>query len=70
MNRRSFVRKLGAGGAGLAFSKSGRSRMNERNDEVVMAVIGIHGQGRSHLAARGKSLPWGQSALFRNRMPV
>ena len=22
------------------------------------------------LAARGKSLPWGQSALFRNRMPV
>ena len=25
---------------------------------------------RKELAARGKSLPWGQSALFRNRMPV
>ena len=27
-------------------------------------------QARDCLAARGKSLPWGQSALFRNRMPV
>ena len=37
---------------------------------ALMTPSSSRGEAESSLAACGKSLPWGQSALFRNRMPV
>ena len=56
----------------LAWSES------TKTEEVLFLVNSLKSQGwlspdrqaMGYLAACGKSLPWGQSALFRNRMPV
>jgi len=48
MNRRDFIQTTAAASAGLVFSSPLRGKSYAKNDEIVMAVVGIHGQGKSH----------------------
>ena len=49
MDRRSFIRNAGiAAMAGAATHRIHGAQRTSPNDEVVMAVVGINGQGRSH----------------------
>lgn len=49
MDRRSFIRNAGiAAMTGAAAHRVQRAQSTSPNDEVVMAVVGINGQGRSH----------------------
>ncbi|HOM99372.1 MAG TPA: Gfo/Idh/MocA family oxidoreductase [Acidobacteriota bacterium] len=48
MNRRSFIHGMGATASGLVAASSKGAAQRMKNDEITMAVIGIHGQGRSH----------------------
>lgn len=48
MDRRRFLQQGGAAAAGWLLSSSGRVRPASANDEIVLAVVGIHGQGKSH----------------------
>jgi predicted dehydrogenase len=47
MNRRRFIQQSSAGAAGFLLAAS-ETRHVEANDEIVMAVVGINGQGKSH----------------------
>lgn len=47
MNRRHFIQTTAAASAGLVLLNPG-GKSYAKNDEIVMAVVGIHGQGKSH----------------------
>jgi len=49
MNRRSFIKNSAAGAAGLIVADFLAQKSYSKNDEITMAVVGIHGQGQSHL---------------------
>ncbi|MFQ5928545.1 MAG: Gfo/Idh/MocA family protein [Acidobacteriota bacterium] len=48
MNRRTFIKNAGLTTTGLMLTSSLRGRHASMNDQVTMAVVGIHGQGESH----------------------
>ena len=50
MKRRDFLGQAAlAAGAGVLASRRGGHAAGSKNDEVTMAVVGINGQGSSHL---------------------
>ena len=53
-SRRTFIRQSALAGAGIAiggmgFSAKSYSAIKGANDRVTLAVIGIHGQGQTHI---------------------
>ncbi len=48
MNRRRFIQHGGAAATGLLFAGSAATRPAAANDRIIMAVVGVHGQGKSH----------------------
>lgn len=49
LNRRQFIRTTALGAGVAAFSTSAWSQVPGANDDIRVAVVGINGQGRSHL---------------------
>ena len=49
MRRRSFLGNAAGAGAAVALAGSAAGRAFARNDEITLAVVGINGQGSSHL---------------------
>jgi predicted dehydrogenase len=47
MNRRRFIQSGGAAAAGVWFAGAAGTRRIDANDQIVMAVVGVHGQGSS-----------------------
>ncbi|MDA2930334.1 Gfo/Idh/MocA family oxidoreductase [Acidobacteria bacterium AH-259-O06] len=48
MNRRRFVQQSSAAATGFLLAGSGETGLVDANDQIIMAVVGIHGQGKSH----------------------
>jgi predicted dehydrogenase len=49
LNRRSFLRRSAASAAVLSFPAWSWNRVLGANDDIRVAVVGFHGQGRSHI---------------------
>jgi len=49
MDRRCFLKTSASAAAGLVVASAFEGQTFGKNDEITMAVVGIHGQGKSHL---------------------
>ena len=66
--RRTFLKRAVLGGAATAISASSWARVIGSNDDVRVAVLGLNGRGKNHLASLAK-IP-GVRSSSRSAIPI